>query len=71
MVGKMIDIDRRYGPWTGRVWGLIFNFIGNAIAIYGAVGFIQNRSRAFWMITGIVITLICLLVLAMPTKDRP
>ena len=51
-----------------RVWGLVLNFIGNAVAIYGAVGYIQNGSRLPLLIFGIVITLTCILALAKPSE---
>lgn len=64
----MIKLDKKIGPLTIRVWGLVLNFIGNAVAIYGAIGFIRNGSRLPLMILGIVITLTCILVLAKPTE---
>ena len=39
----MIDLDRRYGIWSGRVWGLIVNLLANALALYGLVGFLAGR----------------------------
>ena len=62
----MMNLDRKIGPWPLRVWGLVLNFIGNAMAIYGAIGFIRNGSRLPLLISGIVITLTCILVLAKP-----
>ena len=67
----MINIDRRFGPWPGRVWGLILNFIGNALAIFGAIGFIRDGSRLLFLIIGIVVTLGCLLLLAIPSGSTP
>lgn len=64
----MIDLDKKIGPWTLRVWGLVFNFVGNAVAIYGAIGFIRDGSRLSLLILGIVITLTCILVLAKPSE---
>jgi len=66
MVDKMIDLDRRLGLWPLRVWGLILNFIGNALAIYGAIGFIRDGSRLPLLVIGGGITLVCLLLLAKP-----
>lgn len=68
MVGKMIDLDGRLGPLPVRAWGLILNFIGNALAVYGAIGFIQDGSRLPILIIGAGLTLVCLLVLAKPSK---
>ena len=62
----MMKLDTKIGPWPVRVWGLVLNFIGNAAAIYGAIGFIRNGSRLPLLILGIVITLTCILVLAKP-----
>ena len=66
MVDKMIDLDRRLGLWPLRVWGLILNFIGNALAIYGAIGFIRDGSRLPLLVIGGGITLVCLFLLAKP-----
>jgi hypothetical protein len=62
----MINLDKQIGPWPLRVWGLVLNFIGNAITIYGAIGFTKNGSRLLLLIFGVVFTLTCLLVLAKP-----
>ena len=73
MVDKMINLDRRLGPWTGRVWGLILNFIGNGLAIYGAIGVIRDGSRTPILIIGLLLTVSCILLLArpcIPTDER-
>ncbi len=41
----MIDLDRRYGIWSGRVWGLILNLLANTLALYGLVGFIRDGTH--------------------------
>jgi hypothetical protein len=64
----MINLDKKIGPWPLRVWGLVLNFIGNAGAIYGAIGFIRDGSRLPLLIIGVVITLTCILVLAIPSE---
>lgn len=69
MVGKMINIDQRFGPCSFRVWGLILNFIGNAMAIYGAIGFIHNGSRLAVLLTGLFLTIVCILIVAKPARD--
>lgn len=61
-------LERRLGPWPVRVWGLILNFIGNTLAVYGAVGFIQDGSSLPILIIGVCLTVLCLLVLAMPNR---
>ena len=66
MVDKMTNLDRRLGPWTGRVWGLILNFIGNGLAIYGAIGVVCDGSRMPMLILGLVLTIGCILMLARP-----
>ena len=68
MVDKMIDLEGRLGPLSVRAWGLILNFIGNALAVYGAIGFIQDGSRLLILIIGAGLTIVCLLVLAKPSK---
>ena len=68
MVDKMIDMDRRLGPWTLRVWGLICNFIGNGLAIYGAIGVIRDGSSPVLFIVGFGLTMGCILLLARPSR---
>jgi hypothetical protein len=64
----MIDPDRRFGRWPLRVWGLMFNFFGNGLAIYGAVGLIRDGSRMPHFIIGAGLTIVCIFVLAKPSK---
>lgn len=64
----MINLDKKIGPWPVRVWGLVLNFMGNTVAIYGAIGFIRNKSHLPLLIIGTLITLTCILVLAKPSK---
>jgi len=63
----MRDLEKKIGPWTLRVWGLILNFVGNALAIYGALGVVQDGSRLLWLLVGGGITLLCILSLARPS----
>ena len=64
----MIDLDRRYGIWSGRVWGLIVNLVANALALYGLVGFLRDGTHLLPLILGAVGTLVCILVLATPSR---
>jgi hypothetical protein len=68
MVGSMIDIDRRYGPFTGRVWGLIINLAANALALYGLAGFLREGTHLVYLTVGIAGTVACVLVLAKPSS---
>ena len=65
----MIDLEKRVGLWSLRLWGLIANFAGNALALYGAAGILQDGSRWPVFVIGIVITVVCLAVLAVPSRD--
>ena len=64
----MIDLDRRYGIWTGRVWGLIVNLLANALALYGLVGFLRDGTHVFPLVLGTLVTLTCVLWLAKPSR---
>ncbi len=68
MVDKMIELDGGLGFLPVRAWGLILNFIGNALAVYGAIGFMQDGSRLPILVIGAGLTVICLLVLAKPSR---
>ena len=63
----MRDLDKKVGPWTFRVWGLILNFAGNAMAIYGALGVVHDGSRWPWLLVGGGLSLFCILILARPS----
>jgi len=64
----MIDLDRRYGIWTARVWGLIINLLANALALYGLVGFLRDGTHLIPLVLGGVVTVACILVLAKPSR---
>jgi len=67
MVGTVIDLEQRYGPVTGRVWGLVVNFCSNALALYGAVRFVSDGTHLSLLVLGGVATLGCVLLLARPS----
>ncbi len=64
----MIDLDRRYGLWSARVWGLVLNLLANTLALYGLVGFLRDGTHLVPLFLGILVTLACVLVLAMPSR---
>ena len=68
MVDPMIDLDRRYGIWSARVWGLVLNLLANTLALYGLVGFLRDGTHLVPLVLGILVTLSCVLVLAMPSR---
>ena len=63
-----MDLDRRYGPWSGRVWGLVANFVGNAVALYGLGGYLRDGSRVAELAIGVVITAACIALLSRPSR---
>ncbi len=64
----IVDIDRRFGPFSGRVWGLIANLVSNALALYGMVGFLRDGTHVVHLTLGIVATAACVLLLAQPSR---
>jgi hypothetical protein len=64
----MIDLDRRYGIWSGRVWGLIVNLMANALALYGLVGFLRDGPHVVPLVLGVLVSTVCILVLAKPSR---
>jgi len=64
----MIDLDRRYGTWSGRVWGLIVNLMANTLALYGLVGFLRDGTHLIPLVLGVMVTLTCVLLLAKPSR---
>jgi len=69
MVDMIRVLNRKFGPFSLRVWGLILNFIGNAFMLYGAVGLVKYGSRLALFITGTAVTVFCVAVLALPDKE--
>ena len=61
-----MDLEKRLGPWSLRVWGLIVNLAANTLALYGAAGVVRDGSRIPLLILGCVITLACVCILAVP-----
>jgi len=61
-------LDRKYGPFSGRVYGLILNLIANAVAIHGAINYVIKGHSPLEMFLGIGTTVICCLILAIPSK---
>jgi hypothetical protein len=68
MVDPMIDLDRHFGIWTGRVWGLIVNLLGNALALYGLVGFLRDGTHVVPLVSGVLVSAACILILAKPNR---
>jgi len=68
MVDTMIELDRRYGPWSGRVWGLIVNLAANALALYGLVGYLRDGTHLSHLVIGLSVTAICVAWLAKPSQ---
>ncbi len=64
-----LDLERRLGPASLRVWLLVMNFGGNAVLLYGAVGLVENGSRLGWLGLGAIVTLGCISALALPSAD--
>jgi hypothetical protein len=66
----MINLEKKLGPWSLRVWGLILNLAANTLALYGAAGVVRNGSRLPLLILGCGFTLVCVLVLAVPSRSE-
>jgi hypothetical protein len=63
----MIELDRRYGPFTGRVWALMVNLLANALALYGLAGYLREGTHLPHLVVGLGITAVCVLWLAKPS----
>jgi hypothetical protein len=68
MVGPVIDLDRTYGPFSGRVWGLILNFASNAVALYGITRYLRDGTHFGLMALGVAATVASILVLSRPVR---
>ena len=64
----MIDPDRTLGPWRIRVWGLLVNFVGNVLALFGIVRLVETGAWGL-MAVGVAITAACVFILAIPSRS--
>ena len=61
-------LERRIGPWTGRVWGLVANFAANGVALWGIASVMRTGRGGAWIVLGAAVTLLCVAVLALPAR---
>lgn len=64
----MIPLDRAYGPFSGRVWGLIVNFASNAVALYGVARYLRDGTHLTLLVAGLALTAIAILALSRPDR---
>lgn len=62
-----MDPERRIGPLTARAWGLVLNFVCNALALYGLSLAVRDRGGTPLLVLGVVGTVACLGWLARPS----
>ena len=63
-------LERRIGPWSGRVWGLVLNLVANAVALWGVSSVMRTGSGWAWVVVGGAATAACIAVLARPARSR-
>ena len=59
-------LARRFGPFSGRVWGLVLNLAANAVTLWGVSSLIRAGSGWGWIVVGGAGTAICVALLARP-----
>ncbi|MEQ8263345.1 hypothetical protein [Pseudohaliea sp.] len=64
-------LERRLGPIRLRAWGLLLNFLMNAVALTGLALWLAGRSGPLLMLLGGAGTVACVLTLALPDRDDP
>ena len=62
-------LGRRIGPWSGRVWGLILNLVGNGLTLWGISSLLRTGSGWAWIVIGGAVTVICVAALALPARS--
>lgn len=63
-----MNLERRVGPASLRLWGLVANFFANALLLYGAVGYVSDGSRVVELALGAVATLTLIILLSAPSR---
>ena len=69
MGGLQRFLERRIGPWSGRVWGLIANLAANGLLLWGISSLLRTGSGWAWIVTGAVGTVVCVAALALPASS--
>lgn len=64
----MLDLERYHGPFRLRTWGLILNFLCNALALYGLTRVLAGEGGEAVLTVGGIGTLTCIAVLARPSR---
>ncbi|MDE2664051.1 MAG: hypothetical protein OXI39_13735 [Gemmatimonadota bacterium] len=62
-------LERRAGPWSGRVWGLLLNLVANAVALWGVSSVMRTGDGWTWVAVGCAATVVCIAVLARPSRS--
>ena len=62
-------LERRIGPWSGRVWGLIVNLAANGLLLWGVSSLLRTGSGWAWIVIGGVGTVVCVAALALPVRS--
>ena len=63
-----MDLDKKYGIFTLRIWGLVLNFIANFLAMYGTAKYLKDEMGPSLMILGLVLTVLCIGILSKPQQ---
>lgn len=63
-----MNLDKKYGRFSLRVYGLILNFVFNFLALYGAAIYLKKGAAPTLMIIGLGLTLGCIILLSKPQK---
>ena len=66
-----MNLEARYGPLTLRAWGLVANFLSNALALYGLARTMQGDGGEPMLAAGVIATLVFLWVLSTPPAAGP
>ena len=61
-------LDRKYGPFSGRLWGLFANFFANGVAVYGAIKHMVHGEDPKTMYAGLIASAVICMVVAIPSK---
>lgn len=62
-------LERRIGPWSGRVWGLIGNLAANALTLWGIASVMRTGGGWVWILVGGAATVVCVALLALPARS--
>ena len=65
-----MTLETKIGPFRLRAWGLLANFVANALALFGLAEAVNGANGHPALFTGCLVSFAMLVILSSPAKDE-